>query len=69
MNGKDFLYKVRTRLEIDNVVFIYIMRDEIDRVTGLYPMPRATHQAKQFNGRLFIEFQFDNGNKDDSCVG
>lgn len=63
MNGKDFLYKVRTRLEIDNVVFIYIMRDDIDRVTGLYPMPRATHQAKQFNGRLFIEFQFDNGTK------
>ena len=63
MNGKDFLYKVRTRLEIDNVVFIYIMRDEIDRVIGLYPMPRATHTAKQFNGRLFIEFQFDNGTK------
>lgn len=63
MNGKDFLYKVRTRLEIDNVVFIYVMRDEIDRVIGLYPMPRATHQAKQFNGRLFIEFQFDNGTK------
>jgi phage portal protein BeeE len=28
MNGKDFLYKVRTILEITNTAFIYIMRDD-----------------------------------------
>lgn len=62
MNGKDFLYKVRTRLEIDNVSFIYIMRDDLNRVIGLYPMPRATHRALQYNGRMYIEFRFENGN-------
>lgn len=63
MNGKDFLYKIRTLLEIHNVAFIYIMRDEFDKCIGLYPMPKATHRAQEYNGRLFIEFQFDNGNK------
>lgn len=63
MNGKDFLYKVRTLLEIHNVVFIYIMRDDLGRCVGLYPMPKATHRAHESAGRLFIEFQFDNGNK------
>ena len=62
MNGKDFLYKVRTLLEIHNVVFIYIMRDEFGKCIGLYPMPKAAHQAKSYNGRLFVEFRFDNGN-------
>lgn len=61
MNGKDFLYKVRTLLEINNVVFIYIMRDDAGRCVGLYPMPKATYQAIEYGGDLFIEFRFDNG--------
>src|SRR5690554_3971981 len=34
MNGKDFLYKVRTLLEIHNIVFVYIMRDDMGRCIG-----------------------------------
>jgi HK97 family phage portal protein len=61
MNGKDFLYKVRTLLEINNVVFIYIMRDDIGRCVGLYPMPTAQLEAVEVNGGLYIKFQFYSG--------
>lgn len=61
MNGKDFLYKVRTLLEINNVCFIYIMRDEFGKCVGLYPMPKASLEAADVNGRLYIKFAFSNG--------
>lgn len=61
MNGKDFLYKVRTRLELDNTVFIYIQRDMKGRCTGLYPMPPALVEAVDYNGNLYIQFQFTSG--------
>lgn len=61
MNGKDFLYKVRTLLEINNVVFIYIMRDDTMKCIGLYPMPNATYEALEIGGRLYIKFSFSNG--------
>lgn len=61
MNGKDFLYKVRTLLEINNVVFIYIMRDDIGRCMGLYPMPSAQLEALDASGELYIRFHFSSG--------
>jgi len=61
MNGKDFLYKTRTLLEINNVAFIYIMRDELGRFTGLYPMPKAQYEVVEFEGRLYITFRFGSG--------
>lgn len=61
MNGKDFLYKVRTLLEIHNVVFIYISRDDTNRCIGLYPMPAASYEAIDSMGDLFIRFRFDSG--------
>jgi HK97 family phage portal protein len=61
MNGKDFLAKVRTLLEINNVVFIYIMRDEYGKCNGLYPMPKAQYEALDVGGRLYIKFMFDSG--------
>lgn len=61
MNGKDFLYKVRTLLEINNVVFIYIMRDDLGRCTGLYPMPTAALEAVEYGGQLYIKFQYNSG--------
>ena len=45
MNGKDFLQKVRTRLEILNVAFIYIERDRRAKVIGLYPVPYSFFEA------------------------
>lgn len=61
MNGKDFLYKVRTLLEINNTVFVAIFRDG-QRVIGLYPMPSAAVEAVSVDGELAIRFRFRNGN-------
>jgi HK97 family phage portal protein len=61
MNGKDFLYKVRTLLELHNTVFIYIMRDDFGKCTGLYPMPHAMHEAVEVDGELYIKFYFSSG--------
>lgn len=61
MNGKDFLYKVRTLLEINNVVFIYIMRDDFGKCIGLYPMPTAQLEAVEAAGGLYIKFNFPSG--------
>lgn len=58
MNGKDFLYKVRTRLEILNVAFIYIERDMRNKVIGLYPVPYSYFEALEYNNGLFLKFYF-----------
>lgn len=64
MNGKDFLYKIRTMLEINNVCFIYIMRDDRGRCVGLYPMPAASqYESMDIDGRLYIVFTFSSGVK------
>ena len=60
MNGKDFLYKVRTLLEINNVVFIYIMRDDLGKCVGLYPMPATQYEAVESGGELYIKFYYPN---------
>lgn len=59
MNGKDFLSKVRTRLEIQNTAFIYIMRDDKGSVTGFYPVPFTRFEALEYQNGLFIKFYFD----------
>lgn len=61
MNGKDFLYKTRTILELTNTVFIYIMRDELNKCIGLYPMPHGIYESLDANGRLYIKFTYPNG--------
>lgn len=58
MNGKDFLSKVRTILEIKNTSFIYIQRDETNKVVGFYPVPYAWFEALEYNNGLFIKFHF-----------
>jgi len=58
MNGRDFLLKTRTLLEINNTVFIAIMRDDRGKASGFYPVPYQTFEALDYNGRLFIKFRF-----------
>lgn len=58
MNGKDFLAKVRTRLELTNTAFIAIYRDDNGAVTGFYPIPCSSFNALEYNGKLFISFAF-----------
>lgn len=61
MNGKDFLAKVRTRLELINTVFIYIGRDDKGHAISFYPVPFSSFEALEYNNGLFIRFNFNNG--------
>lgn len=58
MNGKDMLYKVRTKLEIKNTAFIYIGRDETGKVISFYPVPYSYFEAVEYLNGLFIKFYF-----------
>lgn len=58
MNGKDFLYKVRTKLEIKNTAFIYIGKDDTGKVVSFYPVPYSYFEAVEYANGLFIKFYF-----------
>lgn len=58
MNGKDFLSKVRIRLELKNTAFIYIQRDEAGKAVGFYPVPYSYFEAVEYANGLFIRFTF-----------
>lgn len=61
MNGKDFLYKVRTLLELNNSCFIYIQKDNRLKCIGFYPVPYQFFEAYEYQNGLFIKFSFTNG--------
>lgn len=63
MNGKDFLAKVRTRLELQNTAFIYIMRDDKGHANGMYPVPYQSFEAIEYLNGLFLRFTFGSGAK------
>lgn len=74
MNGKDFLYKVRTMMELNNNCFIYIQRDDRAKVVGFYPVPYSWFEAIESVGRLYIQFHMADGQRvmtfpwEDLCV-
>lgn len=59
MNGKDFLAKVRTRLELQNTVFIYIVRDQKGHAVGFYPVPYSSFEALEYENGMFLKFMFN----------
>jgi len=59
MNGKDFLYKTRTLLELKNTAFIFIERNPLNKVIGLYPVPYSWFEALEAGNGLYIKFHFD----------
>lgn len=59
MNGRDFIYKIRTLTEINNTCFIYIQRDDRAKVVGLYPVPYSYFEAVEYMNGLFIRFYFN----------
>jgi len=61
MTGKDFLYKVRVRLELYNNCFIYIARDDKGKAIGFYPVPYESFEALEYGNGLYIKFTFTNG--------
>lgn len=58
MNGKDFLAKIRNILEVKNTAFVYIERDNTNKVIAFYPVPYQTFTALEYKDRLFVEFSF-----------
>lgn len=67
MNGKAFLYKVRTMYELTNTVFIMIVRDNPEKgnkPVAFYPVPYSTFEAMQAkSGEIYIRFTTPNGNQ------
>lgn len=63
MNGVEFRSKVRTLYELKNNVFIFIDRDDRGRVVQLFPVNYMRFEALDYNGKLFIRFEFENGDK------
>lgn len=59
MNGKDFLAKVRNILEVKNTAFVYIERDDTNKVVGFYPVPYQNFTALEYKDGLFIQFEFE----------
>lgn len=59
MNGKDMLAKLRNILEVKNTAFLYIERDNRNKVIGFYPVPYQSFEAVEHNNRLFIKFEFN----------
>lgn len=61
MNGKDFLYKVRTLYEIDNNAYIYIDKNVYGDVIALYPIPFNQTELIEYNGQLYFKFYLAQG--------
>ena len=68
MNGKDMLAKLRNILEIKNTAFLYIERDNKNKVIGFYPVPYRTFQAVEYKNRTFIKFEFNGDAANDLVV-
>lgn len=63
MNAYDFYYKVISILYLDNNAFIYIQRDENEKVTGLYPIKSNSYKLLEYKENIYIEFSFGTGKK------
>lgn len=62
-NAYYFYYYVVCELELFNNAFIYVMRDENFKITGLYPLHFQNIKFYEYNKDIYIEFTFGNGKK------
>lgn len=62
-SGYAFINKVRTKLELNNVAFIMISRDERLKVAGFYPIPYLEFEAVEYNNGLFVRFNLAGGRR------
>ena len=58
-----FLYYVITELQTYNDAFIYILRDENFKPLGLYPLHSGNYGIVEYEGKLYMKFNFGNGQK------
>lgn len=62
MTTYDFLYKVTSILYSTNNVFIFINKDDKGMITGFYPLHPDNCTLYEYDGKIYIEFQFCDGN-------
>lgn len=62
MTTYDFLYKVTSILYSTNNVFIFINKDDKGMITGFYPLHPSNCTLFEYNGEIYIQFQFFDGN-------
>ena len=62
MTTFDFLYKVTSILYSSNNVFVFINRDNKGMITGFYPLHPDNCALYENNGKIYIQFQFNDGN-------
>lgn len=58
----DFLYRLRTMLEVDTFAFIIpILSEDGLTVKGLYPLKSDRVSIREFRGKTFLRYEFNNG--------
>ena len=60
-NAYQFYYQVISELFLFNKSFIYILRDEKDKVLGLYPLHYQTIHFYEYKNEVWIQFRFGTG--------
>lgn len=56
-----FLYRVSTILDVNNTAFIVPVQDDRLITTGVFPVLPERCELREFNGELWLRYQFANG--------
>lgn len=71
-NAYKFYYQVVSDLELYNNSFIYVQKDNKNKVTGLYPLSYSQVKLYEYKDMIFVEFKFRNRKTRfvpyDSCI-
>ena len=60
-NAFQFYYQVISELFLFNNSFIYVLRDEKDRILGLYPLHYQTIHFYEYKSEIWLQFRFGTG--------
>ena len=62
-NAFKFYYQIVYSLELYNNSFIYVQKDKDLKVTGLYPLNFNECKLYEYEGKLWVQFQFGRSKK------
>ena len=58
-----FLYRLATILQVQNNAFIIPIVNELQEIVGYYPLLPDSCAVKEYQGRVYLVYSFNNGNK------
>lgn len=61
MDTTKFLYRLATILSVQNTAFIVPILDELEFVTGFYPILPTQCEVVEYQGREYLRYRFSNG--------